>query len=217
MSSKKSSKKFRKIIIIGIISSLFLLILITCSLIYIKQSSLKAKITKANHNLAALVQSLESYHNTYGSYPESLTSPAFTDPIPDDPFADGPLKYLNLNDGAYVCVYSVGEDGKDNLAMHDIVEKIVIDNRYYNDGFFENLQIHLIDDSDNGPPYFMRALLEAKYDSTTDSITMSKAEVVNELGWQKTLSCDVECEKKMEELVGPAYTLKKMIYPILRI
>jgi hypothetical protein len=201
MSSKKPSNKHRKIIIISIISSLFLLILITCSLIYIKQATLMAKTNKAKVNLGILSQSLYTYYNTHGSFPDLLTNPGFTDPIPEDPFADGPLKYLNLNDGAYVCIYSVGEDGIDNLAMHDIVEDISIDKNSVDSGLFGNLQIELINDPDNGMPFFIRALQEFEFGSSADFTSIEKAKIVNEFGWTRTINSDKELLEKFNNSV----------------
>jgi hypothetical protein len=61
----------------------------------------------------------ERYRRLHGEWPQSLVqlTPDLLAAVPDDPFTGGPLLYRRLPDG--VVIYSVGQDGEDNLGNID--------------------------------------------------------------------------------------------------
>lgn len=156
----------------------------------------KARIRQANldqvdADLLMLVEAINHYKEQKGLYPatlEALQEEGLTATVPIDPFSrkKEPYRYLNLNEGRYVVVYSVGADGRDDLSDQDIIRQIhTMNPDAPGQGLMENLQIELTKgDPQNGMSYFMRALLakDFEYDHV-----YQKADLARRYGWQTTL------------------------------
>lgn len=147
------------------------------------------KYKKVNGDLSLLNGLISQYKSKQGDYPillEDMVKAGLVAELPVDPFSKSneSYKYLNLNNGAIVRVYSVGRDGTDNHSIIDIV-RIVHEETYYDgksSGFYENLQIAWIkDDPQNGVSDIMQAML--KCDIASADPVFTKLDYIIQYGW----------------------------------
>ena len=71
--------------------------------------------TIAFTNAVRIALACKLFQQDTGAFPETLAhlTPAYLDPLPDDPFTECPFIYRRLPEGGFI-VYSTGADGEDN-------------------------------------------------------------------------------------------------------
>jgi hypothetical protein len=80
----------------------------------IDRAILEVVKTRVRLRVADAAMAVEQWRMAHGHWPEGLDDlvPERLQAVPEDPFGEGPLRYLRTEGG--VTVYSVGPDGKDN-------------------------------------------------------------------------------------------------------
>lgn len=200
----------------GIIFMLMMLFMVGAVIslhVWIERLEEKKSLTKTE--LKELAKLIRAYKNEHGTYPKSIKDLGTT--IPVDPFnTDGKTyKYLNLNNGAIVRVYSIGPDGVDDMSLENIdpmnPKDIYVhiapepDEETIKLHFYENLLIELTqDDPDNGMADCMKAIVAL--DFPEDKYT-SEISLILKKGWDETqrLLKDKESEENRKEILSVLY------------
>lgn len=171
---------------------LFIGVLIVGTIWWFESRTTAEKLARVTADLERLTDSVTRFHAANGHYPDTLdellTPDKFIGELPIDPFSpDGnTYRYMNLNDGYLVVVYSVGKDGEDNYCQYDESRVVHNDGRGDLDGLAVCLQIERTkDDPDNGMSLFMKACLKTKADLSAQSY--QDLRMVADLGWERAL------------------------------